>query len=286
MSGLDLKGRVYLLTGASRGIGALSARQLAARGAHVLAVARDEAALEELSRELEAEGRGALTAIKRDLCERDSLGEWAEELWERYGPFDGVIHNAGVDDFQPSETMDPVALTRQVDLNLTAPLLINRALLPLLLAEGRGTLIHLCSVAGYLPTPFGAVYSATKAGLWAYNEALSIEYAHSPLVFISVHPGFVHGSGMHERHKARAGRAPLALGGTTDQAVVELICHSLARAELARSGPVIVNRNPTRPLIVLTHAMPRLGRWLMARLARPYLARVAGVKPHSLADRR
>lgn len=267
------QGKTYLLTGASRGIGAQCARRLMSEGARVIGVARDAEALEALCVEAERL-KGELIPRPLDLTARDGLVTWAEALWAELGPLDGVIHNAGVDDFQATEQMASEDLIRQVDLNLTAPLLINRALLPHLLAQGRGVLVHMSSVAGYLPVPFGGVYSATKSALFSYNEALSIEYHDRPLSFVSVHPGFVHGTGMHERHKARAGRAPLALGGTSDEAVVETIMSALLSD---KSGPRIVNKAPTRPLILLFHALPRLARWIMVRLVRPYLAKVAGV---------
>lgn len=272
-----LRGERYLLTGASRGIGALTAQALVRRGAHVIGVARSRDALEALSARLEpcAQQGGELSVEVMDLTELDRLSAWAEGLEDRYGPLSGVIHNAGVDDFQPSESMHPDEIQAQVAINLTAPLLINRALLPNLLARDAGVLIHLSSVAGYLPTPFGATYSATKAGLWLYNEALAVEYTHTQLKFVSVHPAFVHGVGMHERHKEKAGRAPFMLGSTDAEAVVEVITSALLKGTRLKSGPIIVNRNPTRPVITLFHAFPRLMRHLIAKFARPYLERVA-----------
>jgi short-subunit dehydrogenase len=273
---LPLRGLTCLLTGASRGIGALTARRLCALGAHVIGVARGRAPLDALRAEVEAEGRGRLSVEVVDLSDEVATSAWALTLRARYAPLDAVIHNAGVDDFQPSEGAPPEQIAAQVRLNLTAPLLINRALLPQLLERDAGALIHMSSAAGYVPTPFGGVYSATKAGLWAYSEALAVEYAHTRLRFVTVHPSFVHGSGMHERHKEVAGRAPALLGGTTDAAVAEAVARCLLRGERLRSGPVIVNRGLTRPFVVLLHLWPTLARWLSTRLVRPYLARVAG----------
>lgn len=273
---LPLSGRTALLTGASRGIGALTARRLCALGAHVVAAARSREPLEELRAEVEAAGAGRLSVEVVDLSDEGAAFSWASSLAARYPALDAVVHNAGVDEFQPSERARPEQLAAQVRLNLTAPALINRALLPHLIARGSGALIHMSSAAGYVPTPFGAVYSATKAGLWAYSEALAVEYAHTRLRFVTIHPSFVHGSGMHERHKVVAGRASALLGGTTDEAVAAAVARCLLRGARLRSGPVVVNQGLTRPFVVLLHLWPALGRWLSTLLVRPYLARVAG----------
>lgn len=272
-----LRDERYLLTGASRGLGALTAQELVRRGAHVIGVARSRDALEELSTRLRpcAQQGGRISTEVFNLTDLDTLSEWAARLEDHYGPLSGVIHNAGVDDFQPSESMDPEEIQAQIAINLTAPLLINRALLPSFLARDAGVFIHLSSIAGYLPTPFGATYSATKAGLWLYNETLAAEYMHTQLKFVSIHPAFVHGVGMHERHKEKAGRAPFVLGSTDAEVVVEVITSALLKGPRLKSGPIIVNRNPTRPVIALFHAAPRLMRHLIAKLARPYLERVA-----------
>jgi short-subunit dehydrogenase len=238
-------------------------------------VARSTEALEALATELNSQREGACSVEVVDLTQLSALSAWAEGLEDRYGPLNGVIHNAGVDDFQPSEQMSPEALEAQVALNLTAPLLINRALLPAMLARDEGVFIHLSSVAGYFPTPFGSIYSGTKAGLWLYNEALAIEYAHTRLAFVTLHPAFVNGVGMHERHKEKAGRAPWVLGGTTAEAVVETLTRALLKKERLKSGAIIINRSPLRPVILLFHTLPRLTRWLFSKLVRPYLERVA-----------
>ena len=268
-----LVGRRYLLTGASRGLGERALRALIKRGASVVAVARNQTQLEALRAEL---GERVFVA-PLDLSEPAEVTRWAETLWADYGPLDGLIHNAGVDDFQPMLTISAEAITRQVNLNLLAPLLINRALLPHLttcstqsITNHERVIIHISSVAGLIPTPFGSVYSATKAGLYLYNEALAVELQESPVRFVSLHPGFVHGVGMHEAHKASAGRAPFILGGTTDGAVIKALMRALVRG----SGLKIVNRFAVRPLNALFALAPHLVRVALRRLLYPYLKRV------------
>ena len=106
------------------------------------------------------------------------------------------------------------------------------------------------------------------------NEALAVEYAHTPIRWISLHPGFIHGVGMHERHKESAGPAPLILGGTSDKKVVKRVIKSLLKGE----GAYIINASPVRPFLVLTLLFPRFYRWISKRLVYPYLSRVASAQ--------
>ena len=268
-------GRRYLLTGASRGIGQLALRELIKLGAHVIAVARSQQQLQTLAAELGEQ----VSPVTLDLSQPEQVNEWAAELWSTYGPIDGVIHNAGVDDFRAMTDMSSEAIISQVHLNLLAPLLINRALLPQLIererADGqRGVIVHMSSVAGLIPVPFGSVYSATKSGLSIYAEALAAELKSASPRFVTLHPGFVHGVGMHEAHKAVAGRAPLTLGGTTDQRVIRALIRALRDP---KPGIVsrVVNNIPIRPLTTLYLLLPRLARALARHIVYPYLAKVA-----------
>lgn len=267
-SNSKLSGKRYLLTGASRGLGSLALEEMIKSGATVICVARNLKRLGTLQEQLGSR----MICASRDLSDLDGLCEWAGEINHQYGPFDGVIHNAGIDDFQSMTLMKPDAIQHQINLNLTAPILINRALLPSLLERNQeAVIIHMSSVAGLIPTPFGSVYSATKSGLTYYNEALAIELGNSPIRLVTLHPGFVHGVGMHEAHKAKVGRAPLLMGGTTDQAVVKALMKALTRG----AGRKIINRFAVRPLAGLATIAPLLTRWLSRWITYPYLSRVA-----------
>ena len=263
-----LTNKRYLLTGASRGIGELALRELIALDAVVIAIARNEGQLTLLKEEL---GEKVICA-PCDLTKVDQLNEWAERLWENYGPFDGLIHNAGVDAFQSMSTMSPKVIIEQINLNLTAPTLINRALLPKLISWGQpSVIIHMSSVAGYIPTPFGSIYSATKSALTIYSQSLAIELDESPVRFMTLHPGFVNGTGMHEEHKLIAGSAPLMLGGTSAKRVIQSLLDALHHG----SGTRVINMFPIKPLAMLTILAPRFTQWLSRKLTYPYLSLVA-----------
>jgi short-subunit dehydrogenase len=264
---------MLLLTGASRGIGAKLAFKLAELGYDLALVARNEVALELLKKELSLKYQRKIEIFPCDLSQSVAVHQLITALSTL--EITGIIHNAGVDDFKAFDQQAFHDLESNLFLNLTAPMLITRALLPKLLAKKKGTVIAMSSLAGLFPTPYGAHYSAGKSGLWALIQALGIEYDGSGVRFISIHPGFVNGDGMHEAHKAIAGNAPIFMGGTTTQAVIDKVVCAL---ESRHPAPMyIANRFSVLPLLLLTRMSPRLGRWLSIKLMKGYLARVAHV---------
>ena len=269
----SLKGEHWLITGASRGIGAALAQMLARQGAALTLIARDLHAMQKQRDTLIQLGANQVDLYSVDLSNQTETIQWAQEWAQAQGSrIRGVIHNAGLDLFVRFEILQPELICDQLNLNLTAPLVINRVLLPHLDSNHPCHIIHMSSVAAFFPVPFGAVYSATKSGLASANEALAIEYANSHVQFSTIAPGFVHGTGMHERHKDVAGTAPSMLGGTQLEDVLTQVMRLIKDG---RGRSVIVNRLPTRPLIALTQIFPRFYRFIATRLVRPYISKIA-----------
>src|SRR5512142_47977 len=134
-----------------------------------------------------------------------------------------------------------------VNLNLTAPLLPIRAVLPGMLERGKGHIVNMASGAGKVAQPFDAVYSATKFGLVGATHALRAEYLGSPVGFSVICPGFVRQDGMNARYEAQGLRVPPILGKTTPQKVASAVLKAIRedRAEIT------VNSQPMRPTAVL-----------------------------------
>lgn len=265
----ELRGRVCILTGATGGIGAALARALAADGLRLALVARRVTELESLAGELGAAG-GEARAYPTDLLDPIATAEMVRKVHEELGPVTVLINNAGVETFQHFHEADVDGIGRAVALNVTAPLVLTRLVLPDMLAA-EGVVVSLASTAGLFGTPHGAVYSATKAAVIAANRSLRMEYAGAPVRFTAVSPGFVHGAGMHEVHKQEVGAAPAALGGTTVAAVVSAVCAALRKDR----AEVIVNSSPLRPLIALANLLPGLGVAATGRLAGGYMRALA-----------
>jgi short-subunit dehydrogenase len=267
-----MKKKTILLTGASRGIGAQLVERLAHLGYDLVLVARNEEALSKRAESIKTKyPQVQITILACDLSQRTSLDQLLVRLDTL--EIDIVIHNAGVDAFQTFESSDLGDLERNLYLNLTAPILITKKLISKWLIKNEGLVISMSSLAGLFPTPFGSHYSASKSGLWAFTQALGIEYAHTNLKFVSIHPGFVNGDGMHEAHKKIAGSAPIFLGGTTTQDVIKTIEKALTSKN--PDALYVANRFSIKPLLMITHLLPNFGRWLGSKLMKNYLSKIA-----------
>ncbi len=184
-----LRGKTVLVTGASSGIGRACARRFAAEGAHVVAWARREERLRELADELSGAGV-AIAGV--DVRDRAAVFEAAAALVAEHGVPDLLLNNAGLaaglDSIQEG---DPEDWDRMIDTNLKGLLNVTRALLPRMIARGRGHVINIGSTAGHLTYPKGNVYCATKFGVKALTEGMSLDLAGTPIRVSSVDPGMV-----------------------------------------------------------------------------------------------
>ncbi|MEY2468006.1 MAG: hypothetical protein QOF21_704 [Actinomycetota bacterium] len=165
---MDLQNKRVVVTGASRGIGAEIARQVAARGATVALVARSADALEKLAADL---GGKAYPADLMDRTERDKLISRIESD----GPIDVLVNNAGLLDTDSFLAIDPSDIDAIIDVNLHAPIQLTRAALPAMVARGNGKIVDVSSMGGASVTPGVATYSATKAGLTHFSACVRDE---------------------------------------------------------------------------------------------------------------
>jgi short-subunit dehydrogenase len=180
---MKLEGSIVLITGSSRGIGAAVARLLQARGAHVLLHGRD---VDQLS--AVAAGLGAKT-LAVDLCRPGAPVELAERAREVYGRVDALVHCAGIGWCGESTRMDEARVAALIDVNLRAPIELTHRLLPDMLRAGHGHVCFIASVAGLVGVARETVYSATKAGLVSYTQALRLELRASGVNISVVSPG-------------------------------------------------------------------------------------------------
>jgi short-subunit dehydrogenase len=178
---MRIQGAVALVTGASSGIGWAAARRLAGAGAQVVAHGRDGDRLAELSRLTGA------SVVTGDLSDPASAAAVARQA----GPVDIVVNNAGIGWAGAFTDMAAGDVPRLVAVNLTAPMELTRALLPGMLARGRGHLMYVTSIAGRMGVAGEAVYSATKAGLDAFAESLRFELTGTAVQVSVLVPGVV-----------------------------------------------------------------------------------------------
>jgi short-subunit dehydrogenase len=186
---IDYRGTTALITGASSGLGAEFARQLAARGANLVLVARRAERLEALSAELAAAHGVTATVIPADLTEPRAGAALAADLLGRGLEVHTLVASAGFATHGPFEAEDGTRITEEIDLNVRAVVDVTHALFPQLLQHGRGALITVASTGAYQPVPLMAVYGATKAFVLSFTEALWYEAKGTGLRVLALSPG-------------------------------------------------------------------------------------------------
>jgi hypothetical protein len=183
-------GGAALVTGASAGIGERFARALAARGMDLVIVARRAERLETLAAELRTTHGVRAEAIAEDLVHADAASRLHAEVARRGVDVGLLVNNAGFGRFGPFADDDPEQAVRMVELNCRAPVALTYAFLPAMRARGRGGLIFVASTAAYQPTPWFAVYGATKAFDLMLAEALWVELRDTGIEVLALSPGF------------------------------------------------------------------------------------------------
>jgi gluconate 5-dehydrogenase len=187
----DLTGEVALVTGASRGIGAVLARGLGAAGATVVITARDQAALQEQANLLRDDVTAGVHPVAFDVTEPDDVARGAAQVRDLVGDPTILVNNAGVQHRQPIVELAPADWHRLLDTNLTSAFLVARELAPAMLAAGRGKVLNVCSVQTRLARPGLAAYAASKAGLGMLTQVMCAEWASSGVQVNGLAPGYI-----------------------------------------------------------------------------------------------
>jgi NAD(P)-dependent dehydrogenase (short-subunit alcohol dehydrogenase family) len=184
---MRLRGTVALVTGGSSGIGAATARALAAAGARPLIAGRDPGRLQAIARET---GGVALAA---DLAAADGPAALAEAATRAAGPggLDVLVNNAGIGWAGPTEQMTAEQAAALIAVDLTAPIQLTRLLVPGMIARGHGHVVFVSSIAGATGVPGEAVYSAAKAGVGCFAESLAAELAGRGIGISVIVPGVI-----------------------------------------------------------------------------------------------
>lgn len=213
---MQIAGSSVLLTGATGGIGEAIARELHTRNATLTLTGRRAKVLEPLAAELNAR---ALTA---DLSDRVQL----ERLLDEAGEVDILVANAALPASGRLESFSIEQIDRAIEVNLRAPIVLARALLPAMLARERGHLLFVSSLAGKVFTPGASVYSAAKAGLRGFASALRADLHGSGVGVSAVFPGFIRDAGMFADTNVEL---PKGVGTRTPQDVARAVLSAIER---------------------------------------------------------
>ncbi len=229
-----LAGRIALITGASRGIGAAVARRFAAEGARLVLVARTVGGLEELDDQIrEAGGQGA-TLVPLDLREFDAIDRLGASLYERHGRLDVLVGNAAVlGTLSPVGHIEPAGWAEVMDINLTANWRLIRSLDPLLRRSEAGRAIFVSSGAAGAPHAYWGAYAVSKAGLEMLVKTYAAELAKTQVRANLIDPGATRTA---LRAQAFPGEDPLSL--PAPEAVTEIFVE-LAEAACTKNGEVV-----------------------------------------------
>jgi len=236
----SLVGRAALVTGASRGIGAAIAIALDRAGARVAVSGRDEAALHEVAGRLAHEP----VVLPADLEDATAPAALARDALEALGTVDVLVNNAATAARLPTTDLDAELIDRLYAVNVRAPLLLVAALLPSMVATGRGSIINLSSVSSLVGTPRRAAYAASKGALDAATRSLAMEYGAAGIRVNAVAPGVVD-TALWARNKAVPGvvegieaQTPLGRWAVADD-IADVVVFLAADASRFVTGEII-----------------------------------------------
>lgn len=259
---MDYERQTVLVTGASAGIGAEFARQLARRGADLVLVARRRDRLEELASRLRAEHGVRVHVLAADLSQRGIGTRLLAEV-ERLGvSVTSVINNAGFATYGPFHEEDPERLQQEIAVDVTAVVDISRAFIGQLRTRGDGFLVNVASMAAYTATPVMSVYGATKAFVLSFTEALWVESRGTGLRVMALSPGATRTEFFDVVGSEKAS------GGSRLRTAADVVATALKALD-RRTTPagVIVGRGNRLTAFVARHFMSRtVGAKIIARM--------------------
>jgi short-subunit dehydrogenase len=238
--------RIALITGATAGLGAEFARQLAAQHCSLVLVARDRDRLERTAAQLVEEFRVEVEVLQADLLTESGLAAVEARLAGGGHPVDVLVNNAGfglITTFHESPINDE---KHHLDLLVAVPMRLTHAALGQMVPRRTGTIINVASVAGYTPR---GTYGAAKAWILSFSRWANIHYRRSGITVTAVAPGFVR-TEFHQRMKARTDNIPNTLWLSADRVVAE------ALRGAAKGKAVTVPSRRYKVIVALTRLLP------------------------------
>ena len=201
---MDFRGRNVLITGGSRGLGLVLARQLGAEGARLCLLARDEAELARAHAQLEAAGVQDVMTMRCDIRRRAEVHATIDKLLETWAGVDVLINNAGVIQVGPLEHMKQEDFENAMATHFWGPLHLIQACVPAMRRRGFGRILNISSIGGRIAVPHLAPYSASKFALSGLSDALRAELNQYGIRVTTVYPGLMRtGSPRNAQMKGR-----------------------------------------------------------------------------------
>ena len=186
---MELSNAAILVTGASTGIGAATARALGAAGARVGLVARRQELLDEVAEQARQAGAADVAVWSADLSDLARAEAVAHEAWDRFDGLDGVVNNAGVPKRRHVLRLTDDDIEHTMRLNYFSPVRITLTVLPKMLERGHGVVVNVASLAGRVAPPREAAYAASKFALTGFSEVMAVDLWDEPVTVRVVQPG-------------------------------------------------------------------------------------------------
>jgi short-subunit dehydrogenase len=256
-----LAGQSVLLTGASGGLGSVMTQAFAERKVRLALVAYPGNDLEALAKSV-ADRAAETIVFASDLRDPAQRRDVFDRVNQRFGQIDILVNNAGVEYTSPYHELTEAQIYEVLGVNLEAPMILSRWVLPQMLERRQGHIVNISSLAGKSGPAYQEPYSASKAGLVGLTASLRASYRGSGVSASVIVPSFVE-AGIYARLKAKTGcAAPSLLTGCS----AERVSQAVLRAIEADIPEIIINRYPIRPVLALSALSPRLGEWIAFRL--------------------
>jgi len=237
----SLRGKVALITGASKGIGRATARKMAEGGANMVIASTSKDLLDSLVKEVKESGVKAL-AVKCDVTELSDCGDLVQQALAEFGRIDILVNNAGVGFSGKVVDSVPEEIEQMIKVNILGVYYMTRSVLPAMIEKECGDIVNIASVAGLKYSPNFAMYSATKFAVRAFSEGLRNEVQPHNIRVILIHPGMTK-TNFFEKFARGGLRVPQDKG---DILKPEVIADAIYFA-LSQSEGVALNEITVRP---------------------------------------
>src|SRR5580704_8333099 len=180
---MQIKDRVFVVTGASSGIGLATARALASNGAKVALLARTTDLLSQFAKELPNS-----FPVTADMTDFPAVRQAITQVHSHYGQIDGLINNAGRSYAAAVENIEPAAFDEIFHLNVLGPIIAMQAVIPIMRAQGSGSIVNINSGTAFMTVPQYSVYSSSKRALLGFSLAARAELEKDHIVVSEIYP--------------------------------------------------------------------------------------------------
>jgi NAD(P)-dependent dehydrogenase (short-subunit alcohol dehydrogenase family) len=262
----SLRDKVALITGGSRGLGLVLARQICAEGGKVALIARDAGELSRAKADLVPRG-GVVLTVQRDLFDAAQIESAVRQIIDRLGKIDILINNAGIIEVGPLEHMTREDFERAMQLHFWAPFELISQIVPEMRTWGEGRIVNISSIGGKMAVPHLAPYSASKFALSGFSDALRAELARDNIYVTTVAPGMMRtGSHVNARFKGKHDNEFAWFAASAGAPLISMNANRAARKILAacrRGQPSLTLTFAARAAILGNALFPNLTGYVM-----------------------